>query len=92
MLRAILLAEILHAPVWAWGLLVNLAAALACVVALFIETKPMAWLRHALWVAALVVIAAIGGLVIAAIYACVFWFEASMWRQHMPSAPARRIH
>lgn len=92
MLKALLLSEVLRTPVWAWALLVNLAAALACVVALFIETKPMARLRHASWVTALVVIAALVGILIAAGYALVFWFEARMWRQHVPSTPARRIH
>lgn len=92
MLRTLLVAELGGAPAWAWLLILNLAAAVACVVALFIETKPMAWMRHASWVAALVVIAALGGLVIAVVYACVFWFEASMWRQHVRATPARRIH
>jgi predicted outer membrane lipoprotein len=92
MLKAILRSELLHAPVWAWLLAVNLAAALACVVALFIETKPMARPRHALLVAALVLLAGMAGIVIAVGYALLFWFEATMWRQRVTPVPARRIH
>jgi hypothetical protein len=92
MLKAFLLTELLHAPLWAWLLVVNLAAALACVVALFVETKPMARLRHALLVAALVLAAAMGGILIAAGYALVFWLEARLWRQRVTPVPARRIH
>lgn len=95
MLMALLLAEFGGAPAWAWALVLNLAAAVACVIALFIETKPMAFLRHSSIVAILVIAAALGGTVIALGYALLFWWEARLWRSATaPPAdpPVRRIH
>ena len=95
MLRTILLAALGGTPVWAWALVLNLAAAVACVLALFIETKPMAWLRHASIVAVLVIAAALGGIVMTLGYALLFWWEARLWRAASAAPaepPVRRIH
>lgn len=95
MVRTILFAEFAGTPAWAWALLVNLVAAVACIIALFIETKPMAFLRHSSIVAILVIAAALGGTVIALGYALLFWWEARLWRSATaPPAdpPVRRIH
>lgn len=95
MLRALLLAEFGGTPVWAWALLVNLVASVACIIALFIETKPMAFLRHASVVAILVIAATLGGTVIALGYALLFWWEARLWRGATAAPadpPVRRIH
>ncbi len=89
LVQSLLLHEIARVPMWAWLVVVNLAAALACVIALFVETKPMAFVRHALVVAILVLLAAIIGIGVALVYAAIYAWEAELWRTHVAAEPPR---
>ena len=90
---AFLTLELAGVPLWALGLLVNLVASVALVLALFIETRPMSRLRFAGVVAALTLAAAIAGSVITILYGLVYWIEAQAWRDLSGQrTAARRIH
>jgi thiol:disulfide interchange protein len=84
--------ELSRVPLWALVMLVNLVAAVACAVWIIHEPDSRTNLRCALVVSALVIIAAVGGSLIALAMLVVHAIEERMWRADHPKPPARRIH
>ena len=89
LVTSLLLYEIARVPMWAWLVVVNLAAALALAIALFVETKPTTFVRRAIVVAVLVLLAGIIGIGVALVYAVLYAWEAELWRTHVAAEPPR---